>query len=85
MVSKLSDDTVEVIIFSVYFLISRSHLFCFSLQTDQMGRIVNELDTVHFSIKKATQLVKEIGRQVENSQAPFLQFILIPSSKLSMP
>ncbi|KAL5580754.1 hypothetical protein UlMin_013196 [Ulmus minor] len=33
-------------------------------QTDQMGRIVNELDTIHFSIKKASQLVKEIGRQV---------------------
>lgn len=34
------------------------------LQTDQMGRIVNELDTIQFSIKKASQLVKEIGRQV---------------------
>lgn len=33
-------------------------------QTEQMGRIVNDLDTVHFSIKKATQLVKEIGRQM---------------------
>lgn len=29
-----------------------------------MGRIVNELDTIQFSIKKASQLVKEIGRQV---------------------
>ncbi|KAH9766539.1 putative plant SNARE 13 [Citrus sinensis] len=35
-------------------------------QTDQMGRIVNELDTIQFSIKKASQLVKEIGRQVVN-------------------
>lgn len=35
-----------------------------NLQTDQMGRIVNELDTIQFSIKKASQLVKEIGRQV---------------------
>lgn len=34
------------------------------LQTEQMGRIVNELDTIQFSIKKASQLVKEIGRQV---------------------
>ncbi|KAK8968169.1 putative plant SNARE 13 [Platanthera guangdongensis] len=34
-------------------------------QTEQMGRIVNDLDTVHFSIKKASQLVKEIGRQVQ--------------------
>ncbi|KZV32242.1 putative plant SNARE 11 [Dorcoceras hygrometricum] len=33
-------------------------------QTDQMSRIVNELDSIHFSIKKASQLVKEIGRQV---------------------
>ncbi|GKU96103.1 hypothetical protein SLEP1_g9378 [Rubroshorea leprosula] len=33
-------------------------------QTEQMGRIVNELDTIQFSIKKASQLVKEIGRQV---------------------
>ncbi|KAG5555399.1 hypothetical protein RHGRI_012816 [Rhododendron griersonianum] len=29
-------------------------------QTDQMGRIVNELDTIQFSIKKASQLVTEI-------------------------
>ncbi|KAK1363777.1 hypothetical protein POM88_039338 [Heracleum sosnowskyi] len=28
-----------------------------------MGRIVNELDYIHLSIKKASQLVKEIGRQ----------------------
>eukprot|EP00245_Coleochaete_scutata_P001154 TRINITY_DN11402_c0_g1_i1.p1 TRINITY_DN11402_c0_g1~~TRINITY_DN11402_c0_g1_i1.p1 ORF type:complete len:225 (+),score=64.34 TRINITY_DN11402_c0_g1_i1:286-960(+) len=33
-------------------------------QTDQMGRIVNELDTIHFSIKKAAKMVSEIGRQV---------------------
>lgn len=33
-------------------------------QTDQMGRVVNHLDTIQFSIKKASQLVKEIGRQV---------------------
>ncbi|CAK9145625.1 unnamed protein product [Ilex paraguariensis] len=35
-----------------------------SKQTEQMGRIVNELNTIQFSIKKASQLVKEIGRQV---------------------
>lgn len=34
------------------------------IQTEQMGRVVNELDTINFSIKKASQLVKEIGRQV---------------------
>lgn len=33
-------------------------------QTEQMKRIGNELDSVHFSLKKASQLVKEIGRQV---------------------
>ncbi|KAI3740985.1 hypothetical protein L2E82_31460 [Cichorium intybus] len=31
---------------------------------EQMSRIVNELYSIHFSIKKASQLVKEIGRQV---------------------
>ncbi|XP_020586180.1 novel plant SNARE 11-like isoform X2 [Phalaenopsis equestris] len=35
-------------------------------QTEQMSRIVNELDSIHFSMKKATQLVKEIGRQIVN-------------------
>jgi hypothetical protein len=39
----------------------------FALQTEQMKRIGNELDTVHFSLKKASQLVKEIGRQVPPS------------------
>jgi SNARE protein len=38
-----------------------------SQQTEQMKRIGNELDTVHFSLKKASQLVKEIGRQVPPS------------------
>lgn len=37
----------------------------FHVQTEQMSRIVNELDSIHFSIKKATKLVKEIGRQVD--------------------
>ncbi|XLR57695.1 hypothetical protein S83_008367, partial [Arachis hypogaea] len=32
-------------------------------QTEQMGWIVNELDSIQFSIKKALKLVKEIGRQ----------------------
>nr|DAD18280.1 TPA_asm: hypothetical protein HUJ06_019743 [Nelumbo nucifera] len=30
-------------------------------QTEQMSRIVNELDSINFSIKKASKLVKEIG------------------------
>jgi hypothetical protein len=38
-------------------------------QTEQMSRVVNELDSIHFSIKKASQLVKEIGRQVSTSQS----------------
>jgi hypothetical protein len=38
-------------------------------QTEQMNKVVNELDSIHFSIKKASQLVKEIGRQVSTSQS----------------
>lgn len=37
-----------------------------SLQTEQMSRIVNELDSIQFSIKKASKLVKEVGRQVSS-------------------
>ncbi|RWR86747.1 SNARE 11 family protein [Cinnamomum micranthum f. kanehirae] len=33
-------------------------------QTEQMSRIVNELDSIQFSIKKAAQLVKQLGRGV---------------------
>ncbi|KAK7252711.1 hypothetical protein RIF29_36867 [Crotalaria pallida] len=32
--------------------------------TEQMSRVVNELDSIHFSMKKASQLVKELGRQI---------------------
>lgn len=46
-------------------------------QTEQMGRIVNELDTVQFSIKKASQLVKEIGRQVATDKCIMLFLLLI--------
>ncbi|XP_058210023.1 novel plant SNARE 13-like [Rhododendron vialii] len=46
-------------------------------QTDQMGRIVNELDTIHFSIKKASQLVTEIGRQVATDKCIMLFLLLI--------
>jgi hypothetical protein len=35
------------------------------LQTEQMKRISNELDSVHFSLKKASQMVKEIGCHVQ--------------------
>ncbi|OIW00179.1 hypothetical protein TanjilG_29169 [Lupinus angustifolius] len=46
-------------------------------QTDQMGRIVNELDSIQFSIKKASQLVKEIGRQVATDKCIMLFLFLI--------
>ncbi|KAJ6795544.1 putative plant SNARE 13-like [Iris pallida] len=46
-------------------------------QTEQMGRIVNELDTIHFSIKKATQLVKELARQVTTDKCIMAFLFLI--------
>ncbi|CAI8587427.1 unnamed protein product [Vicia faba] len=46
-------------------------------QTDQMGRIVNELDSIQFSIKKASQLVKEIGRKVATDKCIMLFLFLI--------
>lgn len=47
-------------------------------QTEQMSRIVNELDSIHFSIKKATQLVKELGRQVATDRCIMaLLFIIV--------
>eukprot|EP00268_Persea_americana_P002087 TRINITY_DN1061_c0_g1_i4.p1 TRINITY_DN1061_c0_g1~~TRINITY_DN1061_c0_g1_i4.p1 ORF type:complete len:272 (-),score=58.19 TRINITY_DN1061_c0_g1_i4:1173-1988(-) len=46
-------------------------------QTEQMGRVVNELDTIHFSIKKASQLVKEIGRQVATDKCIMAFLFLI--------
>ncbi|KAK3147139.1 hypothetical protein QOZ80_3BG0278580 [Eleusine coracana subsp. coracana] len=50
-----------------------------SQQTEQMKRIGNELDSVHFSLKKASQLVKEIGRQVATDKCimAFLFLIVI--------
>ncbi|KAL5551272.1 hypothetical protein UlMin_001448 [Ulmus minor] len=46
-------------------------------QTEQMSRIVNELDSIHFSIKKASQLVKEIGRQVATDKCIMALLFLI--------
>ncbi|KAF2558821.1 hypothetical protein F2Q68_00017492 [Brassica cretica] len=46
-------------------------------QTDQMGRVVNHLDTIQFSIKKASQLVKEIGRQVATDKCIMMFLFLI--------
>lgn len=67
----VNDDRVESNCFPIICNIYFSESFK-NTQTEQMGRIVNDLDTVHFSIKKATQLVKEIGRQVGNSRALLL-------------
>ncbi|ESR53381.1 putative plant SNARE 11 [Citrus sinensis] len=46
-------------------------------QTEQMSRIVNELDSIHFSIKKASQLVREIGRQVATDKCIMAMLFLI--------
>ncbi|KAF0911974.1 hypothetical protein E2562_012785 [Oryza meyeriana var. granulata] len=46
-------------------------------QTEQMKRIGNELDSVHFSLKKASQLVKEIGRQVATDKCIMALLFLI--------
>lgn len=46
-------------------------------QTEQMSRIVNELDTIQFSIKKASQLVKEISRQLATDKCIVVFLLLI--------
>ncbi|XVE57527.1 hypothetical protein DITRI_Ditri04bG0097800 [Diplodiscus trichospermus] len=46
-------------------------------QTEQMSSIVNELDSIHFSIKKASKLVKEIGRQVATDKCIMALLFLI--------
>ncbi|XP_039002387.1 novel plant SNARE 11-like isoform X2 [Hibiscus syriacus] len=46
-------------------------------QTEQMSRIVNELDSIHFSIQKASKLVKEIGRQVATDKCIMALLFLI--------
>ncbi|MCD9638236.1 putative plant SNARE 11 [Datura stramonium] len=46
-------------------------------QTEQMSRIVNELDSIHFSLKKATQMVKELGRQVATDRCIMALLFLI--------
>ncbi|AQK79838.1 putative plant SNARE 13 [Zea mays] len=42
-----------------------------------MKRIGNELDSVHFSLKKASQMVKEIGRQVATDKCIMAFLFLI--------
>ncbi|KAL2902869.1 putative plant SNARE 11 [Bienertia sinuspersici] len=46
-------------------------------QTEQMSRIVNELDSIQFSLKKASKLVKEIGRQVATDKCIMALLFLI--------
>ncbi|KAK7263362.1 hypothetical protein RJT34_30950 [Clitoria ternatea] len=46
-------------------------------QTEQMSRVVNELDSIHFSMKKASQLVKEISRQVATDKCIMALLVLI--------
>ncbi|CAA7403815.1 unnamed protein product [Spirodela intermedia] len=46
-------------------------------QTEQMSRIVNELDSIQFSIKKASKLVKEIGRQVATDRCIMALLVII--------
>jgi SNARE protein len=42
-----------------------------------MSRVVNELDSIHFSIKKASKLVKEIGRQVNFYRIQIILFSIV--------
>lgn len=42
-----------------------------------MKRIGNELDSIHFSLKKASQMVKEIGRQVATDKCIMAFLFLI--------
>ncbi|CAL0313700.1 unnamed protein product [Lupinus luteus] len=46
-------------------------------QTEQMSKIVNELDSIHFSIRKASQLVKDVGRQVATDKCIMALLFLI--------
>ena len=47
-----------------------------------MKRIGNELDSVHFSLKKASQMVKEIGRQVL-SPCPYMSLFDLREEKIT--
>ncbi|GJN39350.1 hypothetical protein PR202_gb28461 [Eleusine coracana subsp. coracana] len=48
-----------------------------TINTEQMSRVINELDSIHFSIKKASQLVKEIGRQIATDRCIMAMLFLI--------
>nr|AWA44745.1 hypothetical protein SS91I14_000003 [Saccharum spontaneum] len=53
-------------------------------QTEQMSRVVNELDSIHFSIKKASQLVKEISRQVATDRCIMAMLFLIVAGVIAV-
>ncbi|KAK1408961.1 hypothetical protein QVD17_41144 [Tagetes erecta] len=53
-------------------------------QTEQMFRTVNELDSIHFSIKKASQFLKEIGRQVATDQCFMTLLFLIAAGVIAI-
>ncbi|KAG6788693.1 hypothetical protein POTOM_004770 [Populus tomentosa] len=65
---KVVQDTVNV---------GRETAEALKAQTEQMSRIVNELDTIHFSIKKASKMVKEIGRQVATDKCIMALLFLV--------
>ncbi|KAI3493575.1 hypothetical protein L1887_40776 [Cichorium endivia] len=46
-------------------------------QTEQMNRIIGDLDSINFSIKKASRLVKELGRQVATDRCIMSMVFLI--------
>ncbi|KAE8708193.1 putative plant SNARE 11 [Hibiscus syriacus] len=46
-------------------------------QTEQMSRIVNELDSINFSMKKASKLVKEFSRQIATDKCIMTMLFLI--------
>ncbi|KVH99737.1 hypothetical protein Ccrd_022024 [Cynara cardunculus var. scolymus] len=60
------------------------HAIEHSKQTEQMGRIVNDLDAIHFSIKKVSKLVKEIERQVATDKCIMLFIFLIVSGVIAI-
>lgn len=53
-------------------------------QTEQVGRITNELDTIQFSLKKASQLVKEIGRQLATDKCVMFFLLLITAGIIAI-
>ncbi|CAL5040854.1 unnamed protein product [Urochloa decumbens] len=53
-------------------------------QAEQMSRVVNELDSIHFSIKKASKLVKEIGRQVATDRCIMAMLFLIVAGVIAV-